>query len=101
MEFYFIYLCVFDEVDTTSDDVSSNVTMMHEWAEICKEAVMTILKALSRHLSGVIEKKYDNSESLFRCRGWNLIPGPTKQEEVVAFSTTVLCIGVRDFIRNF
>jgi len=92
-------MCLFDDVGTTSDNVSSNVTVMHEWAGIWKEAIMTTLKVLSRHLSGENEKKYDNSESLFRCRGWDLILGPIKHEGVVALSTRALCIGVRDVMR--
>jgi len=91
-----LYICVFDGIGTTSDDVSSNVTVMHEWVGIWKEAVMTTLKVLSRHLSGENEEKYDNSEALF-----GLIPGPIKHEGVVALSTAVLCIGVRDVIRKF
>jgi hypothetical protein len=35
----------------------------------------------SRHLSGEKEKKYDNTESMFGSRVWDLIPGPIKQKE--------------------
>jgi len=61
---------------------------------------MTRFKILSLLLSGRNEKKYDNPESVFRFRGWDLIQGPIKQEGVVALSTIILRIGVRDVIWN-
>jgi hypothetical protein len=71
---------------------------MHEWAGIWKEVVMIRLKILPRILSGENEKKYDNPESKFSCRVLDLIPGTIKYEGVVALSTIVLLIGVRNVI---
>jgi hypothetical protein len=54
---------------------------------------MTRIKEQPRVLSGENQKKYDNPESMFRCRVWDLIPGPKQHEGVVALLTIVLLIG--------